>query len=49
MSDTGRGIPEQLLAFKGKKLPSRAFINETLVKRDGKWVERFFQVTTLER
>jgi ketosteroid isomerase-like protein len=36
-------------SFKGKKLPPRAFINETLVKRDGKWVERFFQVTALER
>lgn len=34
-------------SFKGKPLPSRAFINETLVKRDGKWIERFFQVTTL--
>lgn len=36
-------------SFKGKPLPSRAFINETLVKRDGKWIERFFQVTTLNR
>jgi len=36
-------------SFKGKKLPSRAFVNETLVKRDGKWIERLFQVTSLER
>jgi ketosteroid isomerase-like protein len=34
--------------FKGKQLPARAFVNETLVKRDGKWIERFFQVTTLK-
>lgn len=34
-------------SFKGKPLPARAFVNETLVKRDGKWIERFFQVTTL--
>jgi ketosteroid isomerase-like protein len=35
-------------SFKGKPLPARAFVNETLVKRDGKWIERFFQVTTLK-
>ncbi len=34
--------------FQGKKLPSRVFATELLVKRDGKWVERFYQVTTLE-
>lgn len=34
-------------SFKGKPLPPRAFVNETLVKCDGKWIERFFQVTTL--
>jgi ketosteroid isomerase-like protein len=34
--------------FKGKPLPARVFVNETLVKRDGKWVERFYQATTLE-
>jgi hypothetical protein len=33
--------------FKGKKLPSQVFATELLVKRDGKWVERFYQVTTL--
>ncbi|MCK5090848.1 MAG: nuclear transport factor 2 family protein [Hyphomicrobiaceae bacterium] len=35
-------------SFRGKPLPARAFVNETLVKRDGKWIERFFQVTTLK-
>lgn len=35
-------------SFKGKPLPSRAFVNETLVRRDGKWIERFFQITTLK-
>jgi ketosteroid isomerase-like protein len=34
--------------FQGKTLPSRVFATELLVKRDGKWVERFYQVTTLE-
>ena len=35
-------------SFRGRPLPARAFVNETLVKRDGKWIERFFQVTTLK-
>ena len=35
-------------SFRGKPLPARAFVNEILVKRDGKWIERFFQVTTLK-
>lgn len=35
-------------SFRRKPLPARAFVNETLVKRDGKWIERFFQVTTLK-
>ncbi len=35
-------------SFRGKPLPARAYVNETLVKRDGKWIERFFQVTTLK-
>lgn len=34
--------------FKGKKLPSQVFATELLVQRDGKWVERFYQVTTLK-
>lgn len=34
--------------FQGKPLPARVFNTELLVKRDGKWIERFYQVTTLE-
>ena len=34
-------------AFQGKPLPARVFNTEILVKRDGKWVERFYQVRTL--
>jgi ketosteroid isomerase-like protein len=34
--------------FQGKTLPSQVFATELLVKRDGKWVERFYQVTTLK-
>ena len=33
-------------AFK-KPLPARVFNTEILVKREGKWVEHFYQVTTL--
>lgn len=36
-------------SFKGKPLPTRVFVNETLVRRDGKWVERFFQITALRQ
>jgi ketosteroid isomerase-like protein len=36
-------------SFKGKPLPTRAFVSETLVRRDGKWVERFFQTTSLRQ
>ena len=36
-------------SFKDKPLPARAFVNETLVRRDGKWIERFFQITALPR
>ena len=35
-------------SFKGKALPAEVFATEILVKRDGKWIERFYQVTTLE-
>jgi hypothetical protein len=35
-------------SFKGKSLPARVFATEILVKRDGKWIERFYQVTTLK-
>ena len=35
-------------SFDGSPLPARVFVNETLVNRDGKWIERFFQVTALK-
>jgi ketosteroid isomerase-like protein len=35
-------------SFKGEPLPARVFVNETLVLRDGKWIERLYQVTTLK-
>ncbi|MEP0324965.1 nuclear transport factor 2 family protein [Bauldia litoralis] len=35
-------------SFKGEPLPAHAFVNETLVRRDGKWIEAFFQITTLK-
>lgn len=41
-------IAELKGSFKGKPLPARAFVTELLVHRDGKWIERFFQVTTLK-
>ncbi|MGH6737117.1 MAG: nuclear transport factor 2 family protein [Methyloceanibacter sp.] len=41
-------IAELKGSFKGKPLPARAFVNETLIKRDGKWIERLFQITTLK-
>ena len=34
-------------SFKGKPLPSSAYATEILVKRDGVWMERFYQVTAL--
>jgi ketosteroid isomerase-like protein len=34
-------------SFRGTPLPARAFVNETLIQRDGKWIERFFQITGL--
>jgi ketosteroid isomerase-like protein len=41
-------IAELKGSFQGKPLPPRVFATELLVKREGKWVERFYQVTTLE-
>jgi ketosteroid isomerase-like protein len=35
-------------SFKGKPLPTKVFATEVLVKHDGKWIERFYQVTTLK-
>ena len=34
--------------FKGKPLPSRMFVTEVVVKRDGQWLERLYQATTLK-
>lgn len=34
--------------FKDKPLPSQVYVTEILVKRDGAWVERFYQVTALK-
>ncbi len=34
--------------FKGEPLPAKVFATEILVKHDGKWIERFYQVTTLK-
>jgi Domain of unknown function (DUF4440) len=35
-------------SFGGKPLPGKVFVNETAVKRDGRWIEAFFQMTVLE-
>jgi len=35
-------------SFRGEPLPAKVFINETAVKRDGQWIEAFFQMTVLE-
>ena len=35
-------------SFRGNPLPARAFINETVVRRDGQWIEALFQVTALK-
>ena len=34
-------------SFMGKPLPAPAFVNETLIRQDGKWIERFFQITAM--
>ena len=34
-------------SFKGKPLPTRVFVNETFINRNGEWLERFYQVTAL--
>lgn len=36
-------------AFMGKPLPPRVFATEILVKRNGKWIERFYQATAPQR
>jgi len=35
-------------SFKGRPLPDRVYVSEILVNRNGKWLERFYQVTTVE-
>ncbi|MGH6737116.1 MAG: nuclear transport factor 2 family protein [Methyloceanibacter sp.] len=34
--------------FKGKPLTGKVFVTAIMVKRDGKWLEQFYQVTELE-
>jgi Domain of unknown function (DUF4440) len=34
--------------YKSKSLTARVFITSILVKRDGKWLERFYQVTAVK-
>jgi hypothetical protein len=33
--------------FKGKEIPRRQFVTSVMVKRNGRWLERFYQTTTL--
>ena len=35
-------------SYKGKPFPPRVFVTETLVRRDGKWLERLYQTTPLK-
>jgi uncharacterized protein (TIGR02246 family) len=35
------------VTFEGKSLSGTAFVTSIMVKRDGKWLEQFFQVTRL--
>lgn len=35
-------------SFKGTALPKRVFVNETFVNHNGEWLERFYQVTTMQ-
>jgi hypothetical protein len=34
--------------FKGQKMPRRQFVTSVMVNRDGRWLERFYQATTLK-
>jgi Domain of unknown function (DUF4440) len=34
--------------FKGREMPRRQFVTSVMVNRDGRWVERFYQATTLK-
>ena len=33
--------------LEGKPLAARVFVNEILVRHNDRWIERFYQVTTL--
>jgi hypothetical protein len=35
------------VTFEGKSLSGTAFVTSIMAKRDGKWLEQFFQVTRL--
>ena len=35
-------------SYKGKPFAPRVFVTETLVRRDGKWLERQYQTTPLK-
>ena len=34
--------------FRGKKLPGKVYMTQILVKRDGKWLEKFYQATEID-
>ena len=34
--------------YRGEPLPSRAFVSGIMVRRDGRWLEKTYQVTTLK-
>jgi hypothetical protein len=34
--------------FRGQKMPRRQFVTSVMVNRDGRWLERFYQATTLK-
>jgi ketosteroid isomerase-like protein len=33
--------------FKGKPIPRRVFVTSVMVRRDGRWLETFYQITVL--
>jgi len=36
-------------SFKDKPMPAKVFVSETMVNRNGEWLERFYQVTAMEQ
>jgi hypothetical protein len=34
--------------FKGERIPKRMFVTSVMVRRDGRWLETFYQVTALK-